>query len=231
MPEPRIYYQDDAVTLWLGDAKEVDLPLDQAVVTDPPYGINLQTHYGGGIRRGAYDVPGKNYPPVAGDDRPFQPDWWLHFSFTLLWGADHFARRLPDVGRWLAWDKRCGVIPNRDQGDCEFAWCSVPGASRMFRHVWDGMVKDSERGESRQHPTQKPEALMRWCIGFAPETSTILDPFAGSGTTLVAAKRLGRKAIGVELSEKYCEVSARRLSQGALDLFGADPPRAAGGMG
>ena len=66
------------------------------------------------------------------------------------------------------------------------------------------------------HPTQKPLALMRWCLSFVPDATTILDPFMGSGTTLVAAKLEGRRAIGIEISEKYCEIAAERLRQGVL---------------
>lgn len=216
------YFEQDGITIYCGNSRDI-LPLldveSMAVVTDPPYGIGLSTHYGGGIRRGAYEVPGKNYPPVYGDDEPFDPAPFLSYPFALLWGAEHFATRLPDnAGRWLVWDKRVGVIPERTQGDCEMAWSSDPGVTRVFRHVWDGMVKDSERGIEgrRRHPTQKPVVLMKWCIGFAPTDLTILDPFMGSGTTLRAAKDLGRRAIGIEISKDYCEIAVRRLAQEVL---------------
>ena len=77
-------------------------------------------------------------------------------------------------------------------------------------------------GENRDfsHPAQKPVELMLWCLSLSKTRGVVLDPFAGSGTTLVAAKRFGRKAIGIELEEKYCEIAAKRLAQGALDLFG-----------
>ena len=76
-------------------------------------------------------------------------------------------------------------------------------------------------GAPKFHPTQKPMHLMKWCIGFLPNATTILDPFMGSGTTLVAAKQLGRRAIGIEIEERYCEIAARRLEQGVLDFAGA----------
>lgn len=213
------YYEQNGITIYCGDAAEIvpSLGTDWALVTDPPYGISLSTHYGGGIRRGAYAVPGKNYAAVHGDDQPFDPEPYLAYPFALLWGAEHYARRLPETGgRWLVWDKRCGVIPERTQGDCEIAWCSVDGVTRVFRHVWDGMVKDSERGISRQHPTQKPIVLMQWCIAFEPTGLPVLDPFMGSGTTLRAAKNLGRRAIGIEINEEYCEIAVKRLAQGVL---------------
>ena len=76
------------------------------------------------------------------------------------------------------------------------------------------MIRAGEqRGVPRVHPTQKPVELMRWCFKFAPECKTVIDPFMGSGTTLRAAKDLGRQAIGIEISEEYCRIAARRLSQ------------------
>lgn len=70
----------------------------------------------------------------------------------------------------------------------------------------------------REHPTQKPISLMFWCLSFAPQAETIIDPFMGSGTTLRAAKDLRRKAIGIEIEEKYCEIAARRMQQEVLPL-------------
>jgi hypothetical protein len=182
-----------------------------AVITDPPYGIKYSPTYSG-VMRGAYPVHAKNYPPIVGDDTEFDPLPFLRFP-CLLWGANHYAHTLPHNGRWLVWDKRCGIIPERTQSDCEMAWCSDYGAARMFRHVWDGMVKDSERGIPRQHPTQKPEELMGWCLGYFPKAQTILDPFCGSGTTLVAAKKLGRHFLGFEISPDYVAIARDRLAR------------------
>lgn len=115
------------------------------------------------------------------------------------------------------WDKREDKIPERIQADCELAWCSEYGAARIFRHYWDGMLKASERGESRQHPTQKPVALMRWCMGFTGDAVVIYDPFLGSGTTAVACEQLGRKCRGIEISPAYVAVTLERLAGMGLE--------------
>ena len=72
-----------------------------------------------------------------------------------------------------------------------------------------------KNGEYKMHPTQKPQALMKWCLGLV-KAETVIDPFMGSGSTVVAARDEGRKAVGIEISEEYCEVAAKRLSQGVL---------------
>ena len=97
--------------------------------------------------------------------------------------------------------------------DGELAWTNLERAVRIF-----SLSRGQLTADGKVHPTQKPLALMKWCIGFADDPQTILDPFAGSGTTLRAAMDLGRKAIGIEISEKYCEIAARRLEQRNLQF-------------
>lgn len=113
------------------------------------------------------------------------------------------------------WDKDNG---DTDFADCELAWTNLDKAVRRIRYRWNGMLQeDMANKEARMHPTQKPEPVMRWALSQAPDTwSVVLDPFAGSGTTLVAAKRIGRKAIGIERDEKYCALIVERLRQGSL---------------
>lgn len=212
MPVP--YFERDGQKIFLGDAREILPALGKfdVLITDPPYGI--------GYVHGAINIPNATRfagVPVIGDDVPFDPSFLLGFDKISLFGVDHYAPRLPD-GRWMVWDKRCQVVPQRDQSDCEFIWMrgSSGSPSRIFYHVWDGFLKDSERGQRREHPTQKPITLMKWCLSFFPETETLIDPFMGSGTTLVAARDLGMKATGIELEEKYCEIAARRLEQQVL---------------
>ena len=215
---PKPYYERDGIVIYHGDCREI-LPHLKAdvVVTDPPYGVAERTDR---LSKGRSKLAVCNdFPPVFGDDAPFDPTPLLAWP-VAMWGANHYASRLPDSPSWLVWDKREGQGPN-DNADCEMAWTNFGGPARLFSHYWNGMLRASERNEARKHPTQKPVALMRWCLTFAPP-GTILDPFMGSGTTLVAAKLEGRKAIGIELEEKYCEIAVRRLSQGVLP-FGDQP--------
>lgn len=213
---PKPYYQDDSCTIYNADCRDVlpHLPQVDLVLTDPPYGINYV--------HGAINIPNATRfagVKVIGDDRPFDPYPLLAFPNLILWGANHYADKLPvGEGRWLVWDKRCQVVPQRDTSDCEIAWCrgSKGKSDRMYYLVWDGFLKGTEKGKKRQHPTQKPESLMKWCLSFFPESKFILDPFMGSGTTLRAAKDLGLKAIGIEISEAYCQTAVERLRQESL---------------
>ena len=206
------YYDHAGIQIFHGDCREI-LPQVSgvdAIVADPPYGISYV--------HGAINIPNATRfagVPVFGDDAPFDPAHLLAFEKVLLWGANHYAPTLPN-GRWLVWDKRCGMIPDRDTSDCEFAWArgSVGNCARIFRLVWDGFIRGGgEQGVPRVHPTQKPLSLMKWCIGFFPGIAKIADPYMGAGTTLVAAKAEGIDAIGIEIEEKYCEIAAKRLSQ------------------
>jgi site-specific DNA-methyltransferase (adenine-specific) len=214
------YYQDEWATIYHGDGRLIAPTLAERVdllVTDPPYGVNLNTKFRTAKRSRLAEA--NDYPPVYDDDKPFDPSPWLGYPGVILWGANYYADRLPPRGSWLVWDKRDGVCQN-DQADAELAWVSgVTGTvPRLFRHVWMGMVKASERNGRRLHPTQKPVELMQWCLSFFPDAQTVLDPYMGSGTTLVAAKNLQRRAIGIEMEERYCEAAATRLSQEVLNL-------------
>jgi site-specific DNA-methyltransferase (adenine-specific) len=197
-------------TLILGDCREVLPTLGRvdAVVTDPPYGIGFVHNGKGGRLARSTQFGGV---AIIGDDEPFEPSEWLDFPEVILWGGNHFASRLPDASRWLTWDKRDGVCSN-DQADCEHAWTNLGGPARIKRHLWNGMLKQSERGEIRVHPTQKPIEVMIWAIEQTTG-QTILDPFMGSGTTGVACMKLGRKFIGIEIEPKYFDIACRRIEE------------------
>lgn len=126
--------------------------------------------------------------------------------FSIIWGGNYFP--LLPCQCFLVWDK---VQPEMfSTSMVEMAWTNLGGPAKLFRRRVIGYHKE--------HPTEKPIELMRWCLSFAPEAQTILDPFMGSGTTLRAAKDLGRKAIGIEIEERYCEIAANRLRQSVLQF-------------
>jgi len=208
------YYKDDAVTIYHGDCREILPTLEPVdlVLTDPPYGIGYDAshkkyHYGSGIDRGSAEW----------DTEPFDPSTILALDKpTIMWGGNNFASRLPDGTAWIAWCKIVRQDANIRQSDCELAWTNCLGRSRVFNHLWVGAYRDSESGMRNLHPTQKPLALMRWCLELLPSLNLSLDPYMGSGTTLRAAKDLGRKAIGIEIEERYCEIAAKRMSQSVM---------------
>jgi len=198
---PHVLYEGDCLDV-LPTLGAVD-----AVVTDPPYGIGYRRGRGGkGIHSKGFDG---NDVPVIGDDRPFDPRPWLRWP-CIMWGANHYAQRLPH-GRWLAWNKLGGKEPWDDFCDVEFAWQNRRAADRIFSHLWKGLCQ-AGAGEKRYHPTQKPVALMQWCLGFLPKAQTIMDPFMGSGTTGVACVREGRRFIGVELDPGYFDIAVARIA-------------------
>jgi DNA modification methylase len=213
------YYERDGITIYHGDCREVLPTIETAsvdlVLTDPPYGIALDTDYASGkLRNGAVHIA------VYGDDEPFDPTPLLRFRRLILWGANCYANLLPQSTKWIAWDKVLRNDLNLRIGEHELAWTNCVGRSRMFRHLWSGGYRASEQ-HTALHPCQKPVALMQWCIQLVPEVQTVLDPYMGSGPVLRAAKTLGRSAIGIEIEERYCEIAARRLQQDVLPLFDA----------
>lgn len=187
----------------------------QAIVSDPPYGIDYDPSGPTGSTWG--DVKA-----IHGDKHPFDPSHLLGLvKRVVLFGANHFASRLPDSDRWFVWDKRPDMKP-MSFADCELAWCSVPGPARMIRYVWSGANRGPERGQ-HWHPTQKPIEVMRWIIEVVTEPGdVVLDPYMGSGTTGIAALQCGRGFIGIEIEPRWFEAAVTRISrevdQGRLDL-------------
>ena len=199
------YYQDDHVTIYHGDARDV-LPMltFDVIVTDPPYGINFA---------------GYNHGKVQGDTDDEAARWLLaNTSPMVVFGVNHFPEYLPSRGAWSCWDKRTNENADKMFGSpFEMIWVSGkdrPG--KIYRIMHGGVVNADGGGVKRDHPTQKPVTLMVRIIGDWATSGVIADPFMGSGTTLRAAKDLGRQAIGIEVDERYCEIAAKRMGQEVL---------------
>lgn len=213
----RVEHIGDA-TLYLGDCLDILPTLGHvdAVVTDPPYGIDVCTK--GGIKARGYRpyarrLPAHNWPKVLGDDRPFDPRPVLEIAHqVILWGANHYSDKIPVSHCWLVWDRKTDRGAKSSITDCELAWTRGPlyKTTRIFRHMWAGFQRDSEVGEPAIHPTQKPIALMAWCLSFVD--GSILDPYMGCGPTGVACANLGRKFIGIEIEEKYFDIACQRIA-------------------
>jgi site-specific DNA-methyltransferase (adenine-specific) len=209
------YYEHAGITIYHGDCREMLSSLPRCfMLTDPPYGINHPTNY---QAKGRSNLAICNdFIPVFDDKKEFDPEAFLEWD-CILWGANYYSYSLPNRSGWLVWDKE--RPHDLDQATAELAWTSFVKGVRVFRHLWHGMMRASENDSSLVHPTQKPVALMKWCLSlkWTPDL-TVCDPFMGSGATLIAAKDLGRKAIGIEIEEKYCEIAAKRLSQEVFEF-------------
>jgi len=201
------YYQDDAVTIYHGDCREIlpTLPHFDLVLTDPPYGIADVWKGGGG--HGWGNAMAETADRNAWDKEPPSDEELLRVieagKDAVVWGGNYFNLR-PARG-WLVWNK-----PERNftLAEAELAWTTRDNVIRVF---------DCNRSDvGREHPTQKPLSLMRWCLELFPKAETVLDPFMGSGTTLRAAKDCGKTAVGIEADERWCELAASRMGQESL---------------
>jgi site-specific DNA-methyltransferase (adenine-specific) len=220
----------DGVTLYLGDCREIPPTLGKvdAVVTDPPYGIEagVDGYMQGGTAsarwRGAQRV---NYGQQDWDREPAPEAISLAIKMAdsaIVFGGNYYE--LPPTSCWLVWDKET----NGSLADCELAWTNLAKAVRRIRYLWNGFARanNEPRGD---HPTQKPIGVMKWAIEqLPPSSTTILDPFMGSGTTGVAAVRLGRRFIGIEIEPRYFDIACRRIEEATRqpDLF-IEPPKPA----
>lgn len=197
------YYRDDAVVIFNADCREIvpHIPKAELLLTDPPYGIGINKSNRLSVSRG---FGGETWDDEAPDITHALTVAGKH----IVWGGNYFA--LPATRCFLIWDKQ---NDGRDFADCEMAWTDINSVARIFRK------RPMNMDGGKVHPTQKPLGLMKWCIEKAGDVQTIIDPFAGSGTTGRAAKDLGRKCVLIEREERYCEIAANRMRQEVLPIF------------
>lgn len=200
-------------TLYRADCRDVLPTLEgvDAVVTDPPYGGNYDTDY---TRFTGCLSENRNWGErIYGDDEPFDPMPWLEYPKVCLWGYQHFARSVP-VGTILVWNKKRETQLGTFLSDAELAWVNRGQGVYIRRHIWHGFDRETER-EPVEHPTQKPVSLMKWCMERAgvEESDTVLDPFMGSGSTIIAAVQLGLPAIGIEIDPTYFAIACKRIAE------------------
>ena len=176
-------------------AEDVERLMDgataDALVTDPPYGINANKQTLG---------KGKKEFERGGDWDAQKPDILPLLTYCktqIVWGGNYFADVLPPSNDWLCWHKK---NDGRSYSEFELAWSNLGKNCRLLSHHWGG--------ENKLHPTMKPVAVMEWCMNMTE--GTIFDPFLGSGSTLIAAEKTGRKCYGMELDPKYCDVIVKR---------------------
>jgi site-specific DNA-methyltransferase (adenine-specific) len=237
------YYDDGRIQIWHGDCRDVmpALPEPSLVIADPPYGFGQarqgrakrardDTGRNGGVdtidvRDGVYRGTWRGWSDMRGDDEPFDPSHLLGYPRLVLFGANHYASRLPDSGSWLVWDKRNGATPDNN-ADAELIWTNLGGPVRTYRQCWRGFTRERDRLEMTEkhlHPTQKPVLLMQWLLDtHTTPDDLVIDPYMGCGPVPRAAMNIGRRAIGIEIEERYCEIAAKRLQQSVLPLLTLD---------
>jgi len=181
-----------------------------AIFTDPPYGIGLDKEnqkigkskaYGAVLNDGNSDV--------AKD--AFNMCLSMNVPEMYFWGANHYSSCIPDSSCWIVWDKQGGKSVT--YADCELCYTNIDKPVRMFTHIWDGFRRDSERGESRVHPTQKPVKLFIDIWEKFNTGQVVMDLFLGSGTTLIACETTDRICYGIELDERYVDVIINRWQE------------------
>jgi len=183
-------------TLYLGDCAEILPTLSNidAVVTDPPYGININKSNRLSISKG--------HGNDLWDNKPFKitSDFLSISNKYVIWGGNYFG--LPASRGFLIWDKNNS---GRDFADCEMAWTNQNKNARIF------VLRPMNMDGGKEHPTQKPVALMEWCINYLDNPNIICDPFMGSGSTGVACANMGKTFIGIEKEQKYFDIACKRI--------------------
>jgi 16S rRNA G966 N2-methylase RsmD len=196
-------------------AKLMDGQKADMVFTDPPYGVNAVSK--SGVLKEYYgeDIMGDSNTNAAKDAFTLLISMFSNSSH-IWWGANHYSNdaNLPNAKCWITWDKQ-ESNNHIDQADCELAWTNIDSPARIFHHLWAGFRRDSEVGEKRVHPTQKPVQLINEILQHFKKVKSelILDVFLGSGSTMVASHQLKRKCYGMELDPKYCQVIIDRMKK------------------
>lgn len=238
------YYSASGIHLYHGDNASLPEALaahglkvaDVALLWgDPPYGISEDTsrtkrvgsakHRAGGVGGdGIYRPLPRDWAPVAGDDKPFDPGPWLTYRRLVLWGANHYADKLPVGHAWWVWDKSDGLRVSDHNSDAELAWTSWGKRTALFNFLWKGLAQADKEGRngSRLHPTQKPVALAKWGFQRAKlqPGDWVVSPWLGSGPEARAALDMGLNFIGFELVEEYLRACVGRLRQQNLFTLG-----------
>jgi len=200
------YFEDESVTIYHGDCRELlgEMPRVDLVLTDPPYGISISNRPS--HLRHLFKWDALIEQALFNQLITFAPK-------AIMWGGNYY--HTPPSACWLVWDKD----NTGDFADCELAFTTLRGAARLLHYRWNGCLQEPHvPRQVRQHLTEKPIPLMRWCVGLAKDVQTMIDPFMGGGTSLRAAKDCGIKAIGIEIEERYCEIAARRMAQQVLEF-------------
>jgi len=177
------------------------------VFTDPPYGAKSVQRSG---------VLKKKYIPIQNDDMPFNPFHLLKLApKIILFGGNYFATQLPLSSGWCVWDKKAEHAKRHDQGDCELIWTNLKRPPRIYRNAWVGWFKEGESNKTpRLHPAQKPIKLLSYILkDTSNNPDIILDPYGGSGSTLIACEQTGRKCCMMEIDPRYCQVIVNRWEQ------------------
>jgi DNA modification methylase len=214
-------------TLYLGDCLEIfpTLPRVDAVITDPPYGINENSRR---VASRTKLAATRDYGEFYWDKEPAPAEAINAMREISKWqaifGGNYFE--LPPTRCWLVWDK----LNSGNFADCELAWTNWPMSVRRIQWLWNGMIRQGN--EARYHPTQKPLGVMKWVVDLCPKADVVLDPFMGSGTTGVAASQLGRSFIGIERDPRYFKIACERIEAAiAQPMLGlaieAEPEQAA----
>jgi len=207
------YFETELGKLYNCDCLEFmkDMPDNSVglVLTDPPYGIKADKGTDG-YGNSKHTV--KKYND-SWDSKTPSAEYFIEILRTsklaMIFGGNYFTDKLPMSRGWIVWDKVGEMKFNNPYSKCELIWTNKDMVCQKYVCIQMGFVS---KEKERFHPTQKPVMLISNIINDYIDDGVVFDPFLGSGTTAVACEKLNRRWIGIEISEKYCEIAAKRIS-------------------